>query len=240
MNRCVHATLAGGGCKGILPVIDEDMGPPEAYGPDRLFVAYGEHDGLAALAAQGDAVMQLASGNLGAEFFRWEFATAVAGAILGINPFDQPNVEAARSATSEILASGPGSVSEADGVQELLSTLRQGDYVAVQAYVDPTPETEELLRSLRLTIRDRYGVATTVGIGPRFLHSTGQLHKGGPDTGVSVQVVDRSRTSDISIPRVSYRFGELIDAQALGDLRSLQRAGRRVSRASLDQIGDVA
>jgi transaldolase/glucose-6-phosphate isomerase len=223
--------------KGILPIIDEDMGPPEVYGPDRLFVAYGEHEGLAALEAQGDAVIQLPSvgQDLGAEFFRWEFATAVAGTILGINPFDQPNVEAAKRATSEILASGLGSVPEVEGVQELLSTLREGEYVAIQAYVDPTPGTEGLLRRLRLAIRDRHRIATTVGMGPRFLHSTGQLHKGGPDTGVFVQVVDRSQTSDISIPGASYTFGELIDAQALGDLLALQRAGRRVSRLSLDE-----
>lgn len=123
---------------------------------------------------------------------------------------------------------------------EEVSTLREGDYVAIHAYVDPTPQTEGLLRDLRLAIRDRYRVATTVGMGPRFLHSTGQLHKGGPDTGVFVQVVDHSWTSDISIPGASYTFGELLDAQALGDLRALQRARRRVSRVSLDQIGDVA
>ncbi len=224
--------------KGILPVIDEDLGPPEAYGPDRLFVAYGEHDGLAALEAQGDAVMRLPSAepDLGAEFFRWEFATAVTGTILEINPFDQPNVEAAKRATSEILASGRGRLPEIDRPQELLSTLREGDYVAIQAYVDPTPKTEELLQRLRLAIRGRYKVATTVGMGPRFLHSTGQLHKGGPDTGVFVQVVDRSRDTDIPIPGASYTFGELIDSQALGDLLALRRAGRRVSRLSLDQV----
>jgi transaldolase/glucose-6-phosphate isomerase len=227
--------------KGILPVTGEDLGSPEAYGPDRLFVAYGEHEELEELEATGHPVVRIADGaaSLGSEFFRWEFATAVAGNVLGIHPFHQPNVEEAKRATKQILESGPGEAPGFDDLETLLGTLKRRDYVAIQAYLDPTAETEQVLQRARLAIRDRQKVAVTVGFGPRFLHSTGQLHKGGPDTGVFVQVVDRTRDTDVSIPGASYTFGELIDAQAFGDLRSLRARGRRVARVTLEQLEEV-
>src|SRR3954447_3237022 len=224
---------------GIVPVVNEPVGSPEDYGPDRLFVAYGHPGGLSVLEARGDPVVRLAVGGLGAEFFRWEFATAIAGAVLGIQPFDQPNVEEAKRATKEILDAGERDTAAVDDLGGLLDQLGDRDYVAIQAFVDPTRETAEILERARLAIRDRHRVAATVGFGPRFLHSTGQLHKGGPDTGVFVQVVDAERDTDLAIPGADYTFGGLIDAQALGDLRALRARGRRVARVHVDQLSDL-
>jgi transaldolase / glucose-6-phosphate isomerase len=227
--------------KGMIPVTGEDLGSPEAYGPDRLFVAYGEHEGLEGLEARGHPVVRIAdtAAPLGAEFFRWEFATTVAGHVLGIHPFDQPNVEEAKRATKQILESDPSEVPGFDDLGTLLGKLRLRDYVAIQAFLDPTAETDQVLRRARLAIRDRYKVAVTIGFGPRFLHSTGQLHKGGPDTGVFVQVVDHVREADVPIPGAPYAFGELIEAQALGDLRALRGRGKRVARVTLEQLEEV-
>jgi len=221
--------------RGIVPVVGEDLGPPEVYGPDRIFVAYGEHEGLDAIEAAGHPVVRLTQEDLGGEFFRWEFATAVAGHVLGINPFDQPNVAEAKEATARILEKGfedPGF----DELPLLFTEVRPGDYIAIQAFLDLTAETREALQRVRLALRDRFSVATTVGFGPRYLHSTGQLHKGGSNTGVFIQVVDEDRPQDASIPGEPYSFGRLIDAQALGDLRSLREGGRRVARVTLDAL----
>jgi transaldolase/glucose-6-phosphate isomerase len=225
--------------RGIVPVVDEPLGSPESYGSDRLFVAYGDPDGLAALEAHGNPVVRLAAGDLGAEFFRWEFATAVAGAVLGIHPFDQPNVEEAKRATMEILDAGATEPPAVDELGDILGTVGDHDYVAIQAFIDPTDENAEVLERARVAIRDRYKVAVTVGFGPRFMHSTGQLHKGGPATGAFVQVVDAERGTDVPIPDAPYTFGELIDAQALGDLRALRARDRRVARIHLDQLSDL-
>jgi transaldolase/glucose-6-phosphate isomerase len=224
---------------GIVPVVNEPIGPPEAYGSDRLFVAYGDPGGLSALEGRGDPVVRLSAHDLGAEFFRWEFATAVAGNVLGIHPFDQPNVEEAKRATKEILDAGAREAPGLDDLGGLLRSVEDHDYVALQAFVDPTRATTEVLERARLAIRDRHRVAVTVGFGPRFLHSTGQLHKGGPATGVFVQVVDGDRDTDIPIPGADYTFGELIDAQALGDLRALRARDRRVARVHMDQLADL-
>jgi transaldolase/glucose-6-phosphate isomerase len=224
---------------GIVPVVNEPVGQPEAYGPDRLFVAYGDPDGLAALEARGDPVVRLTAGGLGAEFFRWEFATAVAGAVLRIHPFDQPNVEEAKRATKEVLGAGGHEAPGTDGLGTLLGSLESRDYVAIQAFVDPTRENAQVLERARLAIRDRHKVAVTVGFGPRFLHSTGQLHKGGPATGAFVQVIDAERDTDVPIPDADYTFGELIDAQALGDVRALLARDRRVARVHLDQLSNL-
>jgi hypothetical protein len=163
-------------------------------------------------------------------------ATAVAGSVLGINAFDQPNVQEAKDATKEILASGKVDDPGFDELGPLLDEVGEGDYVAILAYLDRTSETEDAIERTRLAIRDRYTVATTTGFGPRFLHSTGQLHKGGPNSGVFIQVVDRDRPVDLEIPGQPYTFGTLIDAQALGDLRSLRTRGRRVARVTLDDL----
>lgn len=228
--------------RGILPVVGEDLGSVDSYGEDRLFVAVGDVEGLEALRQSGHPVIQLTFGSaidLGSEFFRWEFATAVAGHVLEINPFDQPDVAGAKKTTEQILESGDIENPELDDLDSLLSTLGAGDYVAIQAYLTRTPENEERLQAARLAIRDRYHVATTVGFGPRYLHSTGQLHKGGPNRGVFIQVVDSDREADVEIPKAPYTFRQLIDAQALGDLRSLRKRERRVGRTTLEQLAKV-
>jgi len=224
---------------GIVPVVNEPVGSPEDYGTDRLFVAYDDPEGLSELEAAGHPVVRLTAGGVGAEFFRWEFATAVAGTVLGIQPFDQPNVEEAKRATKEVLDAGGGEAPAMDDLAGLLGSLGQHDYVAIQAFIDPTREAAEALERARLAIRDRHTVAVTVGFGPRFLHSTGQLHKGGPPTGAFVQIIDEDRGTDVSIPGADYTFGDLIDAQAIGDLRALRARDRRVARVHLDQLSGL-
>ena len=260
--------------KGIVPVPGEDIGPPDAYGEDRLFVSLGDYPGLAPLRAAGHPVVTLEFGGpktLGAEIFRFEFATAVAGHVLGINAFDQPNVEEAKQATRAILASlqkagvplGQGEAGVPLGQGEAGSPLGQGraseleepdpgdaagelqgvapgDYIAIQAYLDRTPETAAALQLDRLALRDGHRAATTVGFGPRFLHSTGQLHKGGPPTGVFLQVTDEGRDVDLPIPGQPFTFGTLIDAQALGDLQALRARRRRVVRVTFEELERVA
>jgi transaldolase / glucose-6-phosphate isomerase len=227
---------------GIVPVVGEPLAAPDVYGQDRVFVAIGEHDGVDALENVGHPVARLTLDGreqIGGEFFRWEMATAIAGSVLGINAFDQPNVQEAKNATKEILASGSVEDPGFDDLGALLKEVDEGDYVAILAYLDRTSETEDAIERFRLAIRDRYRVATTTGFGPRFLHSTGQLHKGGPNNGVFIQVVDQGRSVDVPIPGQPYTFGTLIDAQALGDLRSLRKRGRRVARVTFDQLMEV-
>ncbi|MGQ0678405.1 MAG: bifunctional transaldolase/phosoglucose isomerase [Actinomycetota bacterium] len=226
---------------GIIPIVDEDLGPPEVYGEDRLFVGLGESEALAILKQAGHPVIEIdcdESIALGGEFFRWEFATAVAGHILRIQPFDQPDVQSAKDATKKILSEKARSTGF-DNPAALLELLREGDYVAFLAYLPRTAELESTLQGLRLKIRDGRRVATTVGLGPRYLHSTGQLHKGGPNTGVFFEIVEPEWAADLAIPDATYSFGQLIDAQALGDYSSLEQAGRRVARVTLDQLKEV-
>ncbi len=223
---------------GIVPVVGEDIGPPPVYGNDRLFVAYEESEALDAIRQAGHPVVVLdygaGAGGLGGEFFRWEFAVAVAGHLMAINPFHQPDVASAKEATKAVLEKGEldqrGAVG--DDLASVLATIVPGDYVAIQAFLPATPEQTATLQRARMHIRDKYHVATTVGFGPRFLHSTGQLHKGGPNTGVMIQVVDPDRNFDIPIPGSPYTFGTLLDAQALGDLQALRAKGRRVARVT--------
>ena len=227
---------------GVVPVVGEPLGAPDVYGQDRVFVAIGDHGGLDELENVGHPVVRLlydGREQIGGEFFRWEIATAIAGYVLGINPFDQPNVQEAKDATKAILASGSVEDPGFDDLGVLLKQVGEGDYVAILAYLDRTSETEDAIERVRLAIRDHYRVATTTGFGPRFLHSTGQLHKGGANNGVFIQVVDAERSVDLPIPGQPYSFGTLIDAQALGDLRSLRGRGRRVARVTLDQLMEV-
>ena len=171
--------------------------------------------------------------ELGQEFFRWEFAVAVAGTILGVNVFDQPNVQAAKDKTSEVLATGEEPALEPEGsVEELLAQARPRDYVAIQAFVDPAREDE--LQPLIERARET-GCVVTKGLGPRYLHSTGQLHKGGPNTGLFLQVVD-DPGDELPIPGREFGFRRLIRAQAAGDLASLKERGRRVARVRLEEI----
>src|SRR5439155_19545324 len=182
--------------KGILPVAAEPLGPPEVYGRDRVFVSLtltGEEAdpteaGLHALMAAGHPVVRLSLEDrydLGQEFFRWEFATAVAGAIMGINAFDQPNVAESKQNTKDVLAGHqpPTAPVTATELDRFLTAVRPGDYLAFMAYLPPTPQNDRRLAAARGKLRDRLKVATTLGYGPRFLHSTGQLHKGGPPIG---------------------------------------------------------
>ncbi|HEU4509777.1 MAG TPA: hypothetical protein VFR78_16190 [Pyrinomonadaceae bacterium] len=248
--------------KGILPVNGEELGGPEVYGDDRLFVSIsvgavaGETQAkLEALAAAGHPVVNRVlsdTSNLAAEFYEWEFATACAGWRLGINPFDQPNVQEAKDATKELLASFErrgrleerielatedsitvygAEKTEAGSVAEVLrahlATVKPGDYIAFLNYIEETREIDEEFQQLRTHLRDATGCAVTIGYGPRFLHSTGQLHKGGPNTGVFFQIIAND-DGDLAIPGEPYTFSILKQAQAFGDFRALAKRGRRV------------
>jgi glucose-6-phosphate isomerase len=222
--------------KGIIPIIGETPGPPERYASDRLFVVMGEQVPTAGLEAAGHPVVRLpfeGTEQIGDEFMRWEYATAIAGQRLRINPFDQPNVQSAKDATSHILAEGITEAGPAPSVREVLARLKAGDYLALLAYVPRTAAMRRELQALRLDLRDRHRVATTLGFGPRYLHSTGQAHKGGPNSGVFFLITDDAQR-DAAVPGAPYTFDRLRKAQALGDLRSLQSVGRRVAHVHLD------
>lgn len=235
--------------KGILPVEGEALGPPEVYGDDRFFVrietargAGGAKEALDPLAQAGHPIVSLELADaydLGAEMFRWEFATAIAGALLAINPFDQPNVQEAKDRTNEILAGKTAVNAEAapldeETLRKHLDTLKPGDYFATTAYIPSTEENEAKLSRLRLLVRDAKKVATTVGFGPRFLHSTGQLHKGGPDSGVFLQVTAEPAQA-VPIPGKPFGFSEVVAAQAAGDLAALSSRGRRAMPVNLSK-----
>ena len=234
---------------GVVPIVGEPLGDPAVYGDDRLFVAVAEPPlraagRLDALAAAGHPVVLLPSGatfaDLGAQVLLWELATALAGALLGIHPFDQPDVAAAKAATARVLAEGPPDL-PLTPLDELLDRVEVGDYLAIQAFVDPGSPAVADIEAARVALRDRLRVATTVGLGPRFLHSTGQLHKGGPDTGVFVQVVGEAAdgAGDVPIPGEAYGFGALEHAQADGDLVTLRERKRRAGRVRLDELSEV-
>jgi transaldolase/glucose-6-phosphate isomerase len=173
---------------------------------------------------------------LGSEFFRWEFAVAVAGAYLEINPFDQPDVQAAKDRTSEVLATGREPELAAEGsIDELLGQARDGDYVAVQAFVQPSPENDARIDHLVRDLRARTACVVTHGYGPRYLHSTGQLHKGGANTGLFLQLVD-DPGDELAIPGKPFGFRRLIRAQAAGDFESLKERGRRVARVPIEEV----
>jgi transaldolase/glucose-6-phosphate isomerase len=256
--------------KGLIPIGDEPVGEPAVYGDDRILTVLRLRDddpdfdaevgalraaGLPAVTMQLDDLLDLA-----AEFFQWEFATAVAGAALGIDPFDEPNVKESKDNTRRVLdhyvKSGtladesatatddgisvfgaPGRQSIDSALTDFLSAVRPGDYVALMAYVTPNSENEAALQRLRVAIRDEHRVATTLGFGPRFLHSTGQLHKGGPDSGLYIQVTADDDV-DVPIPGQPFTFSILKQAQAQGDLQSLRDHGRRVIRLHIR--GDLA
>jgi RpiB/LacA/LacB family sugar-phosphate isomerase len=228
--------------RGLIVVNDGPVGPPQVYGDDRVFVALTLgadpllEQSLAPLAAAGHPVVQLRLADrldVGAEFFRWELATAVAGALLEVNPFDEPNVAQAKDATQAALATFKerGRLPDwpADSPEDLVRTLRQarpGDYVAFLAYLTPDAATTAALDRLRTLVRDRTRLATTIGYGPRYLHSTGQLHKGGPATPILVLLTSENGP-DVPIPGERYGFATLKMAQALGDLATLRAAHHR-------------
>jgi transaldolase / glucose-6-phosphate isomerase len=171
--------------------------------------------------------------ELGQEFFRWEFAVAVAGSYLEINPFDQPNVQAAKDKTNQVLAAGDVELEPESSPEELFAQANEGDYVAIQAFIDPMQEAK--LQPLIERARRETGCVVTHGLGPRYLHSTGQLHKGGPNTGLFLQVVD-DQGEELPIPGKPFGFARLIRAQAAGDFESLKERGRRVARIRLEDV----
>jgi transaldolase/glucose-6-phosphate isomerase len=251
--------------KGILPVAGEAPGEAEVYGPDRVFVHVSIQDeaemdahDLQRLESAGHPVIKIHMKDrldLGKEFLRWEIATAVAGSILGINAFNQPNVQESKDNTEALLdqVKANGTLPEEEphlteaGMQvfsehvpgdlevtisEFLLGSEHGDYIALMAYIAESIEVDQALQEIRLMLRDRLKLATTLGYGPRFLHSTGQLHKGGPNSGLFLQfTMDHSEDADI--PGKPYSFGMLQHAQHLGDFKALQEHGRRVIRIHL-------
>ncbi len=250
------AESTGKSGKGILPVVGEKLGAPDVYGKDRLFIYLKLKDddtydqAFEVLEKAGHPTVRIELDDLydlGGQFFLWEIATAVAGHLLGIHPFNQPNVEAAKVLARQMVAeyseNGELPTDEpapftAKALRSFLSQVEPGDYIALQAYVQPTEETDQALAELRLALRNMTKLAVTTGYGPRFLHSTGQLHKGDRGNGLFIQLTsDASR--DIKIPdeagspESSISFGVLKMAQVLGDKRALQDNNRRVIRFHL-------
>lgn len=243
--------------KGIVPIADEPLGEPGVYGRDRAFVLVDvdAHPSAAGqtmvdrLQSQGHPLIRLQLSDafdLGQEVFRWEFAVAASSIVLGIHPFNQPDVQLAKDLARQAMAgAGPQMSAAADrtvlaareadlqaAIKGWIASVRPNDYVALQAYLPATDRTTALMEELRVQLRDHLRVATTVGYGPRFLHSTGQLHKGGPPNGVFLQLVDDPAT-DVPVPETDYTFGQLIRAQAIGDYLALVQRGRRVLRVQL-------
>jgi transaldolase / glucose-6-phosphate isomerase len=174
--------------------------------------------------------------SVGGEFFRWEFATAVAGAFLQINPFDQPDVQAAKDMTNEVLATGEEPDVEPEGsIDELLGQAQERDYICIQAFINPNDENDRRIADLVRKLRRRTGLVVTYGYGPRYLHSTGQLHKGGPNTGLFLQIVD-DPGEELPIPGKPFGFRRLLRAQAAGDFASLKERGRRAARIHMEEI----
>ncbi|MGA2183980.1 MAG: bifunctional transaldolase/phosoglucose isomerase [Bryobacteraceae bacterium] len=255
------AESTGKNGKGLIPVDAEPLGPPEVYGSDRVFayVRFAPEPDIAqdaavdALSRSGQPVVHIDVADrydLGAEFFRWEFATAVAGSVLGINPFNQPDVEASKIATrkltEEFEATGhlppEDPFVRADGglsgaLRAHLDRAGAGDYVALLAYIPHNDAHTKLLEEARLAVRDAKHLATCVGFGPRFLHSTGQAYKGGPNSGVFVQITCDD-ANDVAIPGRRYTFGVVKAAQARGDYAVLAERHRRLLRVHIG--ADVA
>jgi transaldolase/glucose-6-phosphate isomerase len=240
------AESTGKNGKGIVPVDRE--APGAFYGDDRLFayVGIGSSIALSPLEEAGHPVIRIELDSvegLAEEFFRWEMATAVAGSVLELNPFDQPDVEAAKIATRTLMArfeeTGELPSHPAEGVGELktlLSTLEPGDYFAINAFVAMNRENDLELQALRRRVRDDKRVATTLGYGPRYLHSTGQLHKGGPNRGVFLHITSDD-AKDIPIPGQRYTFGQMKWFQAVGDFEVLRARGRRALHVHLGHLG---
>jgi hypothetical protein len=259
--------------KGLVPIDAEPLGSPDVYGQDRVFVYMrltreaepGQDNDVAALERAGHPIVRIAVAdryNIGQEFFRWQMATAVAGAILQLNPFNQPDVEASKSKTRELTAAYEKSgklpaespffvdhgikvfapktdaqvFEDTDTLAGCLKThfdtLRAGDYCGLLAYIERNKLHADALQDMRLMLRDRKRVATCVGFGPRFLHSTGQAYKGGPNTGVFLQITCDD-ASDLQVPGQKYTFGVVKAAEARGDFEVLAERGRRVLRVHL-------
>jgi transaldolase/glucose-6-phosphate isomerase len=239
MEQLVAESLGKNG-KGIVPVAGEPH--LDRYGSDRLFVEYRLVGQPSPIAPPGHPVLTRNVNDpygVATEIMTAEIATAIAGQVLGVNPFNQPDVELAKQRARKALDSEPARVDLvdffspvlADRMDDLLGSIQEDDYFVVQAYLPYGPEMVAALTAIRYKV-GRSGSATTSGYGPRFLHSTGQLHKGGPNTGVFLQIVD-SPSQDVEIPETTTSFGRVIAAQALGDYLALKERGRRVLRIDL-------
>ncbi len=217
---------------GILPVLGDGIDAADPAG--RIHVLIGD-TGIDPAAIDGPWVaLQIEEPeDLGAQVVLWEFATAVAGIVLGINPFDQPDVEAAKRAARGLLSGDAAAPAGESTLTEAVAALTPGDALVIAAFVDPALQPE--LDAARRALSARAGVAATLGIGPRFLHSTGQLHKGGADRHVVVQVLD-TPAADVAIPGQDFTFGQLLRAQADGDMAALSAAGKRVFRVPLAEL----
>jgi transaldolase / glucose-6-phosphate isomerase len=230
--------------KGILPVADEPLAGPEAYGDDRVFAYLRNEDEpdeemdaqIEALGRAGHPTATLSvtggAADLGRIFFFAEFATAVAGWALGINPFDQPNVQEAKDNTARILEEGLPDV-DPGSLDDLLSGAAPPNYIAITAFAPPSEELDAAVTELRVALRERTKCTTTFGYGPRYLHSTGQYHKGGPANGLFIQLYQPAG-EDIEIPEAGYSFEHLKNAQALGDMQTLRAHGLGVARIEID------
>jgi transaldolase/glucose-6-phosphate isomerase len=243
--------------KGILPIAGEPLTSVEEYGKDRFFVFLtlaGESDSeledrMNALKQAGHPVIRIElkdEYDLGREIFSWEVAVASAGSVLGIHPFNQPDVQLAKDFTKKAMEKigkekeksdeEMWPIDEPDTLAQALKTwlgqAKEGDYIALQAYLPPSEESTEALQDIRFELLQRTRLATTLGYGPRFLHSTGQLHKGGPNNGLFLQIVDEPAIN-LPIFETDYSFADLIKAQAVGDYRALRQRARRVLRVNL-------
>ena len=256
---------------GALPVVDETLGAPDDYGNDRAFVSIAteldapDENKLRAIEAAGHPLLRLTTriDDLGAEFFRWEFATAIAGATLGINPFDEPNVAEAKEKTKSLLSAyaSTGRLPEpvaaatnaavalfsnkfsgsspADVVRQAVGSLTAGDYVAFLSYLPADSDVHSAVADIRRAIRSRAHVASTFGVGPRYLHSTGQFHKGGPNS-VLAFVITADDETNTEIPESGYTFSVLKRAQALGDTETLEAHDRRTVRIHIKNAAAAA
>ena len=252
--------------KGILPVADETFKSTDVYGKDRVFVFLrlkdDDNSGLdityKEVSKKNFPIISIELNDLydlSQEFYRWEMATALAGASLDIHPFNQPNVQLAKTMATESLSAykstgslpkeepklvdgklsfyGDVEAGNASGyIENFLSGIREGDYIAINAFIPMTKTNEDLLQNFRLKLRDKYKIATTLGFGPRFLHSTGQLHKGGASNGYFIEITSDIET-DLDVPGQGYSYGVLVNAQALGDLKALRSKDRKVIRINI-------
>lgn len=257
----LFAESTGKDGKGIIPVVGEPWLQPDEYGNDRTFIGLsldGEESAMTErmreLSEAGHPTIHMVLEDkieLGRAMFEWELATATAAIVMGIDPFDQPDVQATKELTREMMSGGRSYEGRGRGVETLyldepdelrsaaagwLANAEQGDYAAIQAYLGYGDDIRDELRRLQGDLLSSSGLPTTMGYGPRFLHSTGQLHKGGPNTGLFLQIVDSSM-DDVQIPGTEHSFGELTNAEALGDYVVLRDRGRRVLRIDLDGQG---
>lgn len=239
---------------GVVPIGGEALGSTDSYGTDRFFVIIETANGAAidtdSIADHPRAVLSLDSAtDITGIMYTFEIATALAGSLLGIQPFDQPDVQVAKQLardamagdldTSDVIPVDAMSADLVGQVADWLNSAEPGDYVGIHAFIEPTPAAHDALDGARIAVRDARSLATTLDFGPRFLHSTGQLHKGGPDTGLFLEIIDQP-APPVAVPTTDYDFARLVTAQALGDHLALRQRGRRVLLISLGDSGSEA